>query len=138
MASRSFYPLEGTLTPGLVILSGEFTTTTSGTIGTSDTEGFTVTKTGSEVGRYTVQLGRSSSLVDKYPKIRGVLTTVIGPDDAAMTDAKGLTCVVRDDDVASDGTFEVQFCDQDSGADAELQDGAKVLLVFFLKNRTFG
>jgi hypothetical protein len=102
MANTSFQPFAGTKTNGAIALFGQFTTTTSGTVGATTCDGFSV-----------------------------------GPDDTAMTDAKGTQVVIRDIDVgtgANDGTFEVQFFDSDSGADAELQDSASVQLIVWLKN----
>lgn len=131
MASRTFF--DGQFAePGIVTIFGEFTTTTSGTIDTAATRGGTgitsIVKTASETGRYTVTLNGT------YRKLKGVVANIIGADDAAFTDAKGVVMHLRDDDVATDGTFEVQFTDADSGADQELQDGAKVLLTIVVKN----
>lgn len=128
----SFYPIVGSPTNGVVVLFGRFTTSTSGTISASSCDGFTVTKTATEAGRYTITLNQN------YNKFLGVNTTQVGPDDTAMTDAQGLwSALVRDIDVgagANDGTFEVQFINSDSGADAELQDAAIVYLTIWVKN----
>lgn len=131
MANTSFQPFAGTKTNGAIALFGQFTTTTSGTVGTTTCDGFSVTKTATETGRYTITLGSN------YNKLLYVQAQIVGPDDTAMTDAKGTQVVIRDIDVgtgANDGTFEVQFFDSDSGADAELQDSASVQLIVWLKN----
>lgn len=118
--------------PGLVEIYGEFTTTTSGTIDTAATSGgvgiTSIVKTASKTGRYTI------TLASTFKKLKFAEAIIIGADDAAFTDAKGCDPRLRDDDIASDGTIELQFVDADSGADAELQDAAKVLFKLVLKN----
>ncbi|MDQ3023393.1 MAG: hypothetical protein M3R04_03250 [bacterium] len=141
-ASRNFSPLVGSVRKGVVKLYGTFATTTSGTLSTTaitsaKQAGFTVTKTASKTGRYTIQLIESSGLAATYNALLQVNTTVIGGDDAALTTTKGLTAVVRDNDVATDGTFEVQFVTTNSGnADTELQDSASFMLEIVLANST--
>lgn len=118
-----------TAMPKLVCAGGRFTTSTSGTItGTSDVYGCTVTKTGSETGRYTITLNRATV------KFMGGHASVVGPDDTAMTTTKGLVPVWRDDDLATDGTVELQFVETvTANADTELQDGASVrFMVWFI------
>lgn len=123
-------PLKGCSTHGLVILEGYFATITSGTIdttsGTSYDPGFSVTKTASEAGRYTITLDRKSY------RFAGGIATVIGADDTAYTTAKGLDVLWRDDDIATDGTIELQFVRSDTAADAELENSAKVKLILFI------
>jgi len=119
--------------PGPRMVSAYFTTSTSGTIGSTQAAfGCTVTKTASETGRYTIQLVDTAAASTTAVRFLGGFASIIGPDDAAMTDAKGIMYVWRDDDLASDGTIELQFVDADSGADAELQDSAKVALTLFV------
>lgn len=129
--NRPLYPVMAA-EPGLVLIRGEFTTTTSGTIDTGATSGgvgiSSVAKTGSETGRYTI------TLAAPFKKIDAMGYAIVGPDDTAMTDAKGIEAVWRDDDIATDGTIELQFIDGDSGADTELQDAAKVTFWLLLKN----
>jgi hypothetical protein len=129
----------GTLIPGLRIVHAVATTTTSGTIGTvSPKYGMTLTKTATETGRYTCSLLKSDgntgatalALVD-------LRVNIVGPDDAAMTDAKGIfQGVIRDNDIATDGTVEFQLQDADSGADAEVQDGATLMVTLLLRDRS--
>lgn len=129
MADRSFYPPKGSLSRNLVTLVGTLVTTTSGTIGSSDCDGFSIAKTGSEAGRYTVTLG------DKYAKLRGVSCAVKGAADAAYTTAKGIWMgLIRNNAVATSKTFDIQFQRTDTGADAELEDAAEVFITIFLKD----
>lgn len=132
MANRLMKQFTMTLEAGVCKLFGEVVTSTSGTIASQSCKGFTVAKTGGEVGRYTV------TLADSYMKLLGVGVAVVGSADAAYTSAKGLVWFIRNDTVASNGkTFNVQFCDSDgSPADAELEDGAKFKLEITLKNST--
>ena len=129
-----------TMVPGLRILSVSATTTTSGTIsGTTATGyGMKMTKTASETGRYTLQLIGSDGNAQDAKGFVGVIVNLGGPDDAAMTDAKGIwQGVVRDIDIgagAQDGTVEIQFQDADSGADTEVQDGALIYVTLLVRD----
>ena len=99
-------------------------TTTSGTLSTTagDTaaiSGLTVSKTATETGRYTIQT--------PTPHKRRVKLNVniLGADDAAYgATTLGLVWFMRDDDIASDGTIEIQFVDAATYADAEILNGA--------------
>jgi len=128
MADFFLRQMKGTAIPGLMCVGGRFTTSTSGAIsGTADVWGCTVTKTASETGRYTVTLPRPSQ------KLLMADVCLVGPDDAALTTTKGLIPVVRDDDIATDGTVEIQFVTSNSGnADTEVQDGALVRFMLWL------
>jgi len=131
MANTSFQPIAGSKTNGVIKLYGQVTLGNSGAISSSSCDGFTIAKTASKTGRYTVTLGQN------YNKLLGCSVQIIGPDDAAFTDAKGVDPKLRDNDVgggANDGTFEIQFVDADSGADAEVQDSAVLLIEITLKN----
>lgn len=131
-----------TLIPGLRLLHVSATTTTSGTISGTTATGYGVkmTKTASETGRYTLSLIGQDGTGQTAKGLIGVIVNLVGPDDAAMTDAKGIwQGVVRDDDIASDGTLEIQFQDADSGADTEVQDGALIyvtLMVYDMEGQT--
>src|SRR3990172_9720255 len=92
----------------------------SGAIASQDAppvSGIVATKTGSEVGRYTLQLP------SKYRRLLDVHATILGTDDAALGAATtGSFSYVRDNDIdagAADGTIELQFM-QVSYADAEV------------------
>lgn len=130
MANRLLKPLAGCLEAGVVKLFGSFVTSTSGTIASSSCKGFTVAKTATETGRYTV------TLADTYTALLGVNVSIVGAADAAYTNAKGLTHILRNVSVAdSTPTFDIQFNDPDgSPADAELADAASVLIEITLKN----
>lgn len=128
MANRMLKPLQGCLESGIVKLYGSVTTSTSGTIGSSSTKGFTVTKTASETGRYTVTLS------DQYSAFKSCLVNVVGAADAAYTTAKGLDCFIRGIDMSSK-IFYIQFTDREAvPADAELEDAAVFYLEITLKN----
>jgi hypothetical protein len=130
MANRYFKNDAKTLEGGVVKLFGKFATTTSGTVGSQSCKGFSIAKTGSEVGRYTV------SLEDQYMGLLGVSAIVVGPADAAYTGTKGLIPFLRNVSV-TDSTpgFDIQFA-QATLADAELMDGAEVYIEISLKNTT--
>lgn len=128
MANRLYKTNLATLEAGIVKLFGSFVTTTSGTIGSSSCKGFSIAKTGSETGRYTV------TLEDSFNELKSVLANIIGTADAAMTSAKGLAYFLRNVNMAT-RSFDIQFCDPDgSPADAEIENGASVLLEITLKN----
>lgn len=126
------YPFGGSAIPGLTIVGARFTTSTAGAIsGTPEVAGCSIAKTAAKTGRYTITLARPSG------RIFGALVTIVGPDDAALTTTKGLDAVVRDDDIASDGTIEVQLVQTNAGnADTEVQDGASVRILLFLSDTT--
>jgi len=130
MANRLFKRDAGTLEAGIVKLYGSVVTSTSGTVASTSCKGFTVAKTASEAGRYTV------TLTDTYTAFKGCHVTLVGAADAAFTTAKGLVPIVRNVSVAdSTPTFDVQFVDADgSAADAEVPDGAEFYLEITLKN----
>jgi CheY-like chemotaxis protein len=83
--------------------------------------------TASEAGRYTITLGRAVAALS------GAVVTLIGPDDTAMTDAKGTQWLIRAETLSTDGVVYLQFIDSDSAADADVQDGARfTVLLFFM------
>lgn len=88
--------------------------------------GMTATKTGGEVGRYTLQLARP------YKRLLFVDAKVLGTDDAAYgANTLGLHVLLRDNDVdsgAADGTVEVQFLSTAAYADAEVADSVTLLI----------
>lgn len=128
MANRYFKGDAKTLEGGVVKLFGKFVTTTSGTIGSQSCKGFSVSKTASEAGRYTVLLE------DQYMALLSVNAIVVGAADAAYTGTKGLIPFLRNVNV-TDATpgFDLQFA-QSSLADAELLDAAEVYIEITLKN----
>lgn len=132
MANILLKPLQGCREAGIVKLYGSVVTSTSGTISSSDCKGFSIAKTGSETGRYTV------TLEDKYTSLRGCSVMIEGSADTAYTSAKGIVSYLRGVDVsASSPVLYIQFADADgSAADAELEDGAKFYIELSLKNST--
>ncbi len=108
------------------ILSGIVTTTTSGTVGSQDCDGFTVTKTATETGRYTI------TLAEKYQTIEYAHGVVQLSADTAAVQAKGVACTLRGVDAAGKVAF-MQFTivptDAAAGADAEVEDGAVLRFV---------
>ncbi len=130
MAARMFSPLVGSLQKGVVFLFGTLILSTSGTIGTANTRkksGFTVAKTGSEAGRYTVTFD------DVYQALLWYDGKITGATDAAYTTAKGLGVLVRNVNIAAK-TLDIQFVRTDTGADAEIEDSASIYLAFALSN----
>lgn len=131
MADRQFYALEGSLTPRVVVLTGTVTLGSGGAIAASgvDAEGFSVVKTGSEAGRYTVTLN------DAYPKFRGAHVSVRGATDAAYTTANGLWHgLTRNVAVSTTRTLDLQLQRTDTGADAEAIDNAVLDITLVLAN----
>jgi hypothetical protein len=129
MANRLFKQFQGTLEAGVVQLMGSVTTSTSGTIASTSCKGFSVAKTGSEVGRYTV------TLADYYSGLLAVSVTLVGAADAAYTTAKGSVSFLRNVSVSSSAkTFDIQFARSDTTADAEVLDAAVFYIQITLKN----
>ena len=128
MANRNFKPGAMAIEKGLVALYGKVVTSTSGTISSSDCRGFSIAKTGSETGRYTI------TLEDSYNALRMVNVLVEGAADTAYTNAKGLGYIVRGVDVASKVLY-IQFVNAaQPQADAELEDAAEFYIEITLKN----
>lgn len=146
--NRVFQHLKGVNRSGMVHLTGSFLTSTNGTISTQDCPGFTVTKTATKTGRYTVQLvdtdGTTAAVATQATvsvapwSIQSPHVTVCSPTaDAALTDAKGWFHAIRDF-ASHNGTFKIQFftAGTDNPADAELEDGATVFIDFWVKLST--
>lgn len=130
MANRLLKPLKGCLEAGVVKLFGSVTTSTSGTIASQACKGFSVAKTATKTGRYTV------TLADKYNGLLACAVVVQGADDAQVASAKGVQAMLRAVDMTN-GVFKVQFLDrQTQPADAELEDGAIFRLEITLKDST--
>lgn len=129
---------------GRVNFSGFFLTSTNGALvpASTDAPGFTLTKVGATAGRYTVQLVNSKGepvVVSPTPNTKattGLLSfkeTLIAA--AGLTTTRGLKAYIRGGiaTLATAGTFIVQFVRPDTGADAEVDDGAAFLLEFSVK-----
>lgn len=145
-SSQSYEKTKGTPTKGIVQLFGRHLTTTSGTLSTTATAfsqpvdcGYTLAKTATESGRYTVQLvAANGSTAVSYAELLYVGATLIGVDDTAYTTDKGLVTLVRLNTVATDGLFCVQFATGDSNADAEVEDAAVIMLHIVVRNTLVG
>lgn len=124
-ADRYFYPGAKTLTRETVKLYGKAVIGASGAITSQVCDGFSLTLTDSEAGRYTV------SLEDTYSDLLGCGVTVQEADDAAVTATEGLIAFVRNVDVADATTpqFYVQFVGTDGNAsDADVGSGHTIFL----------
>jgi hypothetical protein len=129
MANRQFQQFQGSLEKGVVKLFATITTTTSGAIGSTSALGLTVAKVGSEAGRYRLTLD------DKYTRLLAVNAIVSGAADAAYTTAAGVNALVRNVAVSSaTPILDLQLCRTDTGADAEVIDGAVIYVELTLKN----
>ena len=102
MANRYFTQFAYTLEKGIVKLFGKVTTSTGGAIASQDCKGFSVAKTASEAGRYTV------TLEDKYFDLRAANVMVEGAADTVYTADKGLIPMLRGVNVASK-TLDIKF-----------------------------
>lgn len=122
---------------GEVRYSGDVLTTTNGDLSAVaanvSTPFFTLTKVGSEAGRYRVQLtdSRGNAVVAK--KLTSWNFGVNGAADAAYTTAKGIKGVIRNNTISTTGTFDIQFVRTDTAADAEVEDGATIWVEFCVK-----
>lgn len=131
MANKDFKGEVRTYEGGIIKLFGKVVTSTSGTIASQSCKGFSVAKTGSETGRYTVTLD------DKYQELMGCSVAVEGTADAAYTTANGLNWFLRGVAVdASTPLFYIQFNRTDTAADAEVEDAAEFYVEMSLKNTT--
>ena len=125
--ARKLQTPKGTVTNGVITLYGKVVTGSSGDISSSSCDGFSVVKTDSETGRYTITLDGTVT------EILYVGTTILGADDTAYTDAKGITTIIRDNDVSTDGTFELQFLRNTTNADTEIVNDMSFFIRIDLK-----
>lgn len=116
MSDRYFQQLRGSLDREVVKLFGSVTFTTSGAIASQDCLGFSVAKTGSEAGRYTV------TLEDQYNRFMGVSTCLEEAADAAITATEGFIQNIVRNVAMTSKTFDIQLV-QVSAADAEPASG---------------
>jgi len=129
MADRQFRPMQGSLTNRVACLYGQVVLGSTGAISSQTSDGFSVAKTGGEVGRYTVTLN------DVYNKLLGVSCNVVGATDAAYTTANGVfSGLLRNNAVATAKTFDIQMQRTDTGADAEVEDNLTLLICISVKN----
>lgn len=131
----------GCIDQAMTIIAGRVVTSTNGTIASQDVRGggCTVTKTAAKNGRYTLTLVASGDVAITDYIFLALWATVIGPDDAAYTTAKGAVPLIRDIDIgegADDGTVEIQFMEpQTADADAELMDAAGFSFILLLGHK---
>lgn len=114
----------------VILLTSRVVLGSSGAISSQTVEGksgMVITKTAAETGRYTITLtgGKRAALL-------WVGATVIAADDTAMTSASGIVAAVRDDDIASDGTFEIQFASNTNLADAEITNNLSFMITVLI------
>ena len=128
MANKDFKDEVRTYEGGMIKLFSKVVTSTGGAIASQVSKGLSVAKTGSETGRYTV------TLADKYTSLGGVSVALVGAADAAYTTANGLGWFLRNVNVASGPSFDIQFYRTDTGADAEVIDAAEFYIEVTLKN----
>lgn len=96
----------------------------------ANVSGIVATKTGGQVGRYTLQIPTGPSGF-KYRRLLWVGAQIVGTDTAALTASKGAVVFLRKDDIDAnllDGTIEVQFVQAIAAlTDTEIQDSLTVL-----------
>lgn len=104
------------------MLTGIVTLGASGAISSAaDCKGFTVAKTGSETGRYTITLGKG------YRTIRNVIGSLEISADAAPVSGKGTVCLLRGVSASGKQAFlqvAIPPLAATVGADAEAEDNA--------------
>lgn len=130
MASHLFQQFQGSLEKGVVKLFATVVTSTSGTIASSDMMGGSVAKVDSEAGRYRITLAGS------YQRLLAANVMVSGAADAAYTTTNGVKAIVRNVAVSSSSApiLDIQLCRTDTGADAEVIDGASIFIELTLSN----
>jgi hypothetical protein len=128
MSNRRFKQFQLSLESQIVSLFGEVTIGASGAIDSQSCKGFSVAKTDSETGRYTV------TLQDKYKELKMCNVVSVGPADAALTDASGILASLRNVAVDSAATFDVQMSSNVDLADANPSSGIVLKFQIVLKN----
>lgn len=127
MANRNFKKDLATLQQGVVKLYATIVTSTSGAISSTSAKGLSVSKVGSEAGRYRI------TLEDSYVALLAAQAIVTGAADTAYTTAKGSVAILRNVDVANK-TLDIQLVRSDTTADAEVEDAATIHVEITLKN----
>jgi|SRR6185369_7291628 len=143
-----FIPIMNRATPvaqSMTLIAGRMITSTSGTISSYDVRGgsIVITKTGGKTGRYTFTLQAGTNTPVTSHIFLGLYVNIIGPDDAAIANSKGIIPFIRDIDTgesADDGTVEIQFVISTATgqADTELADGAGFTFLMVLGNKVSG
>jgi hypothetical protein len=106
-----------------VLLNGVVTCGADGAVSSQDCDGFTVTQTDSEAGRFTI------TLRDQWLKIMNVLASLEITADTAAVQAKGVVPVLRG--VSESGKvaylqYTITPTAAAAGADADVEDSSKV------------
>lgn len=131
MANRMFKQFQGTLEAGIVKLYGTITIGASGAVSASSCKGFSVVKTATKTGRYTL------TLQDKYTGLLAASFTLQGAADAAFGSA-GSHCFVRGVSVTT--TIPLLYLQIATAAaspvDTEAPSGTIVYVELTLKNST--
>jgi hypothetical protein len=130
MASRRFEQLSSlTVEKNVVKLYATIVTSTSGAVASVDCMGASIAKVSAEAGRYRV------TLADAYQRLLACNAIVSGAADAAYTTANGVQAIVRNVAVsAATPVLDIQFVRTDTGADAEVIDGATIYAEITLSN----
>jgi hypothetical protein len=131
MAHGDLAEVQAPISDRLVILTGLVTLGAGGAISSQECNGFTVAKTGSEVGRYTV------SLHNKFLQLEYGHAVVEGAADAAAAAAKGQVAQLRGVDVSgATPQLFVQLLTPSLAAgasvDVEAEDNAKLRIFLCL------
>lgn len=149
--NRVWRALKGSNRSGMVHLTGSMTITTDGAIGSSDTPGFTITKTATKTGRFRVQI-TSASGDSASPAVVKSGSTVVAPF-GIQAPSFAIASPVADNALTTDvatkwslrnltpgsGYFDVQFYKDitstttETHADCELESGSVVLISFWVK-----
>jgi hypothetical protein len=129
MANISMKPVHAR-EAGVSFLYGKVVLGAAGAIDNQSCKGFSVAKTGSEVGRYTI------TFPDSWEALLGAGVALVGAADAAWGSA-GSIWFLRNVSTKTAKTIDVQFATADaSPADAELPTGTEFYINLTLKNTT--
>ena len=128
MANRMFREEFYSLTSNDVKLFGSVVIGSTGAISSQSNLGFSVAKTATETGRYTV------TLEDSYNALLNCSVISLVATDAAVGATNGFIPVLRNVSVAdSTPTFDIQFTDA-AGADADPASGYQFYIEITLRN----
>lgn len=127
MADRYFQQFRGSLDREVIKLYGSVTFGSSGAVDSQDCLGFSVAKTATKTGRYTV------TLEDQYNRFMGCHTTLVEAADAAITATEGFIHGYVRNVAMTSKTFDIQLV-QVSAADAEPASGNVLYIEITLGN----
>lgn len=117
------YKSVASLGRNVVLLNGVVTCGANGAVSSQDSDGFTVTQTASEDGRFTI------TLTDQWLKIMNVISSREISADTAEVQAKGSVPSLRG--VSESGKvaflqYSIPPTAAAAGADADVEDSAKI------------